>query len=333
MSTTPEATPAAGTPEDDGTKKSAGQAALESGRLTVGDKAESGAFEIGADGKPKVIDGTDAALDLSPQPEGDETPADDTTAPPEKPEETPPEEPAPSGPEDLGEYKADDPETVAKFDKRFTTEEGTLNEKAIGEEFWGDYINLSPEDREKADLRPATRAYLKDTYKVSDAFIDQTRDGLVALQVKQDGEFMEAFGGKETVVSALEWAKSGGYTEAQRTRFNELQVAGGDGFKEAVELLISRHKAAAPAGTTPAVTPGRRSTPERNVTANATPGSTANAGVFPTKADYQEAWTKGLQAEKAARRNKVQDPEAWKKADAHVTELRKKGRKSAPFWK
>lgn len=329
MSTTPAAPePQAGSGAE--VKKSAGQTALESGRLLVGDKAESGAFSIDKDGKPTIIDGTDHALDLTPKPEGDETPAADTPEP-EKPEETPAGEPAV---EDLGEYKAEDPETVAKFDKRFTNEDGTLNEKEIGAEFWGDYSKLSPEERETADLRPATRAYLKDTYKVSDAFIDQTRDGLVALQFKQDAAFMDGFGGKDIVVGAMEWARQGGYTEAQRTRFNELQTAGGDGFKEAVELLISRHNAAGGAkGTAEGVSPGRRSSPARNVTANATTASSSSADLFATKGDYQEAWTKGLQAEKVARRNKQADPDTWRKADAHVTELRKRGRKSQPFWK
>jgi len=331
--------------QDGGTatpEQTPGQKALADGRLVIGNKAENGAFEVGKDGKPVVIDGADATLDLTEKPEAG---ADETLPEGDAAEKTQDGEQEPAGDEDasdtpedsLGEWKSDDPEVVAKFDGKFLREDGTLNEEAIGTEFWTDYAKLSPEERAKADLRPETRAYLKDTFKVSDGFIDQTRDGLVALQEKTDAAFMEAFGGRDAVTGALDWARSGGYTEEQRARFNDLQAKGGEEFKEAMELLISRHQKASGTGTAPSRDglPGRKSTPARNATKNAAVagGGAEGAGLFATKDAYQKAWTEGLQAEKAARRNKQADPEAWRKADAHVQELRKKGRQSAKFWK
>jgi len=323
-----------GAPAGEGSQQSAGEKALAEGRLIVGDRSENGAFETDAGGKAKAVDGNDAALDLTPKPEGEQPEGDAPET--ETPEETDLKEGKQGDSlEDLGEYKADDPETVAKFDKRFINEDGTLNERAIGEEFWGDYANLK--DGETGDLRPATRAYLKDTFKVSDAFIDQTRDGLVALQVQRDTEFANKFGGKEAVTAAIAWAKGGGYTPEQRARFNALQKEGGEAFSEAVELLISRHGAASggKAQGSREGLPGRRqSTPARQATKTATPGGSTNAqGLFQTKAEYQEAWTQSLREEKAARKNKANDREAWVKADARVQELRKLGAKSAKLWK
>lgn len=327
------------TNNEDGGAKSAGQAAVEDGRLVIGNKAEDGGFSIGADGKPEVIDGTSADLDLTQKDVGEEPAAeehdnleegaDDTT------KET--EEPAGDLEDDLGEWKADDEAVVSKFDAKYLNEDGTLNETAIGTEFWTDYAKLSPEDRAKADLRPATRAYLRDTFKVSDNFIDQTRDGLVALQKQNDAVAMEAFGGEAVVTGALNWAREGGYSEEQRARFNAAQAKGGEEFKEAMELLLSRHQnATGGKGGEKRDLPGRRSTPAKNATANAAPGGSDGKGLFKDKGEYQKSWTDALVREKTLRKEKGKSTaafQAWKEAEAAIADLRKKGRQSAKFWR
>lgn len=324
--------------------QSAGEKAIAEGRLQVGSAAEQTDFEIGRDGKPVVRSTEEQSLDLGSQPEGEEKsppegeePEGDAPEPKDGEEGSAEEEATPAEGEvpSLGEFDPENPEIVAKFDERFINkEDGTLNENAIGEEFWSDYEKLSPEDRAKADLRPETRAFLKSTYKVSDAFIDQTRDGLVALQRQTDDAFSEPFGGRDKVEAMMAWAREGGYTEEQRAAFNDLRKTGGPAFKDALELMASRHAAA----TTKPVVPGRRSSPERSATGGAahTRSTSDTTGLYATRADYQKDWTAAITKEKELRKTKSDSPEAraaHKAQEALIDGLRKKGRKSNHLWK
>ena len=229
--------------------------------------------------------------------------------------------------EDLGEWKPGDPALQEKFDSRYFTE-GKLNSEALTKEFWAN----ATEDKPGA-LKEATYEYLRDTLGVTKAFCQEVERGLVAEGKARNEQFYSTVGGKERFEAAVAWGKSGGYTPAQRARFNKLQAAGGEDFTDAVEALMARFTKANPESA-PAPTPRRgppkagdagerrRSSPERSVTSG--PGGGANGGdTFPDYASYQTAWSAALRVQKEAT-----TPEAKREAKDKIEGLRKKARRS-----
>ncbi len=239
---------------------------------------------------------------------------------------------------DLGEYDPENEEVRAKFDAKYTDPEtGELNKDVIGSEFWDNLAKAQAEGAEVKDhgyLNPATYAYLKDTYKLSDAFITEVEQGLVARNLAERQSFYSKVGGEARFSAAAAWARGGGYTPEQVARFNELSKKGGADFDDAVEALMNRaFKAGALKGVPGGQNgggakqdsrPGRRpSTPQRDATRGAAAaGTTAEArDVFKSTAEYQQAFNE-------VNKMPYRTPAEKKDKDAAFQALRAKGKRS-----
>lgn len=234
-------------------------------------------------------------------------------------EQDPNDPPKDDTPEDLGEWNPEDEETKSKFDSRYFTESGELNKEALGSEFWANYAKA--EDKAKAGLNEATYAYLKDTLGVSKEFVKEVERGLVAARGETEQAFLQKVGGAEKYNAAINWAKSGGYSEDQQKRFNELLSKGGPEFDDAVDALMARFERAVP-GPQRRGPPRRGSTPQRDVTGNATTGA-KGGDVFKNTAEYSTAFNEAIRAERQA-----QTPQEKREAKKKVEDIRAKARRS-----
>lgn len=215
----------------------------EAPRFTVEvEKPQSTSFEAGGEAVTRDTESTTWSADEEPAPE---EPGDDAGAPGEEgekpaPEDGTPEEPAAgddTAPEDLGEYKADDPDIKAKFDKRYYKEDGTLDTAALSTEFWA---NTAKAGDGVGSLNEATYAYLQDVIGIDKASAQKIEKGLVAERQREAAEFHAKVGGADKLEAAISWAVEGGYTQEQRDRYRALQAKGGADFEEAAELLVAR---------------------------------------------------------------------------------------------
>lgn len=168
-----------------------------------------------------------------------------------------------SEPEDLGDYDTSD-ETVARFDERYVTEGGTLDVRgSLSEEFWRNA-------KKGVDgLNPATYEYLKDRFGIDKDTVKDIEAAQKAEAARATESIYARAGGKERLMAAVEWGKGGGYTKAQRDRFNAI-VNGNDpeAASDAIDALMSRYEKAAGRSAQPA---SRRPVrPARDVTTKAT---------------------------------------------------------------
>lgn len=169
--------------------------------------------------------------------------------------------------DDLGEFKPEDPETLAKFDERYFSAEGRLNRDALSAEFWANAKEGSP-----GSLHESTYAYLEHRLGVSKDTVKDIEAGLIAKHQAESSQLAEkvyaAAGDKDTYNAAIAWASAGGYTEAQGDRLNKLIQGQAEGWEDAVEALVSRYQKANPNAVSPRkVPPGppqrRASSPQR----------------------------------------------------------------------
>lgn len=228
-------------------------------------------------------------------------------------------------PEDLGEYNPEDP---SKFDERYF-KDGKLDQKALSDEFWANFAKA--EDKGSAALNANTLAYLEDRLGLSPEFVKQTCDALVLKAQAETSKVYERVGGQERFQEMVQWGKDGGYTPAQRERFNAAMQKGGEDFEDALDALALRFEKANGGGDTKPIKgpkgppPGRtkRSSPERNVTQRSTGGTQTSADVFATRAEHQAAWQEGLKRQHEASTDK-------EKQDAanHLSYLQRKARRS-----
>ncbi|MCW2317134.1 hypothetical protein M2322_002688 [Rhodoblastus acidophilus] len=230
---------------------------------------------------------------------------------------------------ELGEWKTGDPEIQDKFDGHYF-KEGQLNQEALSKEFW---TNFEKAGADKAGLNDATYAYLKDTLGVSKEFVKDVEKALVAQANAANETFYKSVGGKDRFEAAVKWGREGGYTPAQRERFNKARAEGGEAFQDAVEALMARYTKVNPGESQQQARRGpprseRRSSPARSVTSGASGGGGAGgdaAGVdaFKTHEDYQVAWQDGLRQQRNAR-----TPAEKRAAKDHLDTLRAKARRS-----
>lgn len=272
--------------------------------------------DVAADGKvtpqeqTDLDDGLSADIpmggDPAKKPEEKATPEDKGT---EKPEDKPAEgdeqekPPVTEAPPDLGEYKADDPEVVAKFDGQYFNEEGKLNKDALTAEFWGN----KGEDGKNA-LRDSTYAWLTDRLGVSKELAQELEAGLVAKQQQGHASIEagvhEAAGGKPKFVAALAWAQKADaegkspYTKEQQARFDRIVSSQAEGWEDAVTALVARYDAANPQASQKLPNLRRRSSPDRDITterggrattATTSPATTSTAQPFKDNEEYIEA--------------------------------------------
>jgi hypothetical protein len=221
---------------------------------------------------------------------------------------------------DLGEWKQDDPEIVAKFEARYFTPEGQLNQQALGAEFWEAYAK----DPAKAELKPATYAFLKDTLGITKEFAQEIEKALVSQAKTNAFEFYGKFGGQERFQAAVKWGKGGGYTPAQKARFNAAMRAGGEEWSEAVEALMARYNRINPLPSGgdgkrrgPPQGGRRQSSPARQATGGGAEAPSGDAGKgFPSILAYREAWRDALAKKKAAK-----TPEEKRAAKQHINDV------------
>lgn len=166
--------------------------------------------------------------------------------------------------EDLGEYDPTNEETISKFDARYVQEDGTLDVRgSLSREFWANA------EKGVDGLNEATYAYLKDRFGVDKDTVKDIEAAQKAQLAASQNVVHERFGGKEKFEAAMEWARKGGYTKAQRDRFNAITKSNDPlAVDEALTALQARFEKANPSTTK---APERRPVrPARDVTSAAT---------------------------------------------------------------
>lgn len=194
-------------------------------------------------------------------------------------------------------FEADNPETVAAFEKAYL-KDGELNEEALSAEY---FANV---EKGQDGLNEATYEFLKSkgvpkaTAKRVEALLVNEADAQKNSAKQQDFALFEAAGGSDALKDMLEWGKKGGYSESQQKRFNEI-MKGTDleAKQEAVELLKSRFSASDASKPT---------TPKRD----ATKGNGKPSNAVKPFANKQE-W-------RAARKAAGENVEALRKVDARA---------------
>lgn len=121
------------------------------------------------------------------------------------------------------------------------------------------------------------RGYSKDLVKSVEA-------GQIALLQQSEQALYARAGGQQHLQAAMEWGKKGGYTQAQRQRFNAI-INGTDreAAIEQVDLLMQRYGAATGNGRRPV----SRVNPRRSVAASASASGQGDGGLKPY-ANYEE---------------------------------------------
>jgi hypothetical protein len=219
---------------------------------------------------------------------------DEGTTPEAKPEVTEPDEATETPAADLGEYKPEDADVVAKFDQRYTNPEtGKLNEVALSTEFWGNRVEAAEGvEPVVGKLNDATRDYLVHSLNVTPQFIDEVCEGLVAKQQMAAQGHSSAVhgvaGSAERYNAALDWAMGppeGGtapYTPEQQARFDAVVRNRNAGWEDAVTALMARFDAANPPAQSNVAAFRRRSTPARDATSpNAGPKAATTQTAVP----------------------------------------------------
>ena len=203
---------------------------------------------------------------------------------PDKPEGEGDEQEQEAVPRIEGDFKADDPETVAKFDKAFKSDTGTLNMNALSQQWWANYAASG--DAKQGHLDDNAYAYLESQFGLDRATVQNFEQAQVALNEKNEGGLHEVAGGADAFAAMVEWGRAGGYSEAQRKSFNDAIAAGGQRAQEAVELLSSRYQAANKDNPIPAATTTSRVTGELPPKGGAPDHS---QGVFHSREEWLEA--------------------------------------------
>lgn len=150
--------------------------------------------------------------------------------------------------EPLPDFDHANEEVVAKYDSKYLKDaddgsgDKVINLDAFNEELAANYAEG------KLDISANGRQYLKKVFGLPDAAIDTHLAGLKAKADAVDAQVYTAAGGQEAYESAHEWAKGGGYTDAQKAKFNEATKKAQKGdpsdLIEQTELLRSRFTAA-----------------------------------------------------------------------------------------
>lgn len=166
--------------------------------------------------------------------------------------------------EPLPEFDPESTEAVDAYDKRYFTEDGRINEEALGAVVFAN----SQKEGGKPELNAGDYAYLEHKLGLSRPVVDKHIEGQIALRQQKETAFYSSVGGKENYEGVLAWAKDN-YTPEQKARFNKI-VNGSDqdAVKEQIDLLMARAEKGgykAPAGS------GKPDTKESDKGAQRTP--------------------------------------------------------------
>lgn len=292
---------------------------------------------VGKDAKAIVSDGEAVEIDVLGE-EPDELE--------DKPEVDPSEEDE-AGDKEQDEGEASDEEEVVElpdydpeaenfedirqqYDKKYFTEEGKLNTDILSTEYWANFEKVGG-DVSKASLPEGTYKYLRDALGMDKDQVKVIEASLVAKHMQDSQKLYAPFGGVERVQTAVEWAKAGGYNEAQREKFNKAQKEGGENYAEQLELLMSRFRGANKGGREEGRRgpPGRRqSSPQRSVTTGGGAGQpqAQQGDTFSSISEFQTALQSALKERKEASRSG--DQQAFRIASRKVDDIHKKARRS-----
>ena len=279
-----------------------------------------GAAALNREGDDSASLDLDLRTGLAPKPTeeaAEETPA--ATLEPQESDAETLEPPVVTSEGDLGEYKADDPEVVAKFEERFFTADNKVNLQALTTEFWS-----SAKEGKPGTLNEGTYAFLEARLGITKEAAKAIEKGLVADAQAENQKFLQRVGGRAKFQAALEWGRSN-YTPEQVAAFNRA-YQGADTFAKdnAVDALMARFGKANP-GQAPGQRRGppgaqrRGAAPQRSVASSASPGGGGAAAQVPyaTQEAYTQAWNGVITAEKAAT-----TPQARREAVAAREEMR-----------
>jgi hypothetical protein len=182
----------------------------------------------------------------------------------------------------LPDFDPQNPATGQAYEQAFTTDGGKgYNFAALSQDFYkNNGEGLSEGTYKWLESRGIDRATAK-----------AIEEGQKALAGSGANAVFTRAGGEENYRGAIEWAKSGGYTPAQREAFNRALDAGGETADMAVDALMAR---AQKGGFRAA----RRQQPQRTTAAAGGGAAPAEPAVKPyaSYADYQA----DLRAAKAA---------------------------------
>lgn len=186
-------------------------------------------------------------------------------------------------PEDLGEFKADDAETVEKFTKQYYTEAGVMNLPNLYAEFEKNFAAGNPRLNEGTEAFLASRGIPKEALEDHYAAYDSRVKEAKRQAEESDKKLEELAGGRETYDAAIKWAKeSGAYDDAAKRAFNKALTSGDHQARaDAVELLITRYNKA--------VKPVDRDEPLRDATKGRGKATSGAVKPFANRKEYQEA--------------------------------------------
>lgn len=184
------------------------------------------------------------------------------------------------------EFKSDDPEAVATFDKALKTPDGKLKMDALSAQWWA---NAQAAADGQGHLTESTYGYL-DSLGIPPEMVKAAEAGQQALNTQSQQVLYSRAGGKVNLDAALKWGGpkdkggDGGYNDAQQKSFNDAMSAGGIKAQEAVDLLMSRHEKAT----------NTRVSPRKSAADNANGGTGGDDGegradVFKTRQDWLDA--------------------------------------------
>lgn len=240
-----------------------GQQQTDSVETGSGQSGFSGSLSMDVDGDDIKVSDQESTTDHIEVGAGaenaeDDGPEDDKPKEPEAETEGEGDEDKPKEPEDgddedttflevPDEFKADDPEVIAQFDKALKTEDGKLKMDALSAQWWA---NAQANPDGNGHLTDATYDYL-DSLGIPREMVQAAEAGQQALSTQAVQNVYAAAGGKANYDAALGWAAKGdkpAYTEGQREAFNRAIDKGGETAKDAIDLLMSRYEKAS--GTT-----------------------------------------------------------------------------------
>jgi hypothetical protein len=171
--------------------------------------------------------------------------------------------------EALPDYDPDDAEAVDAYEAAFLQDDGSPNLDRLTAE-WFKNANGDPS---KGGLNEGTYSFLQERYGLTREQIKEFEAGQVARQTQAQTQLYERAGGKERLDAAVKWGAQGGYTPAQRQRFNAAMNSGDpEVVADAVDALVARYERANPRARQPVRPQGRRPvSPQRDATRTAAP--------------------------------------------------------------
>jgi hypothetical protein len=146
----------------------------------------------------------------------------------------------PAGPQ-LPDFNASDAAVVQQYDAAYMNTDGSPNMEAFSQKWWGS-SKRNPDGSVTGSLSDSDYAYLQ-TKGYSKEMVKDIERGQVALYQQKQATMYARAGGQQNMQTALQWARGGGYTPAQKAAYmSALGSSDPDVYTEAVDLLMTRYQ-------------------------------------------------------------------------------------------